>query len=96
MTLIDLSGKVALVTGGSRGIGAATAIMLARAGADVAFTYRTRKDDAERVGTMIGQVGRQWCELPADLANPDDCSRVVEETVATFNQLDFFVANAAI
>jgi len=46
--LIDLSGRVALVTGGSRGIGAATAVMLAEAGADVALTYRTRKDEADK------------------------------------------------
>jgi 3-oxoacyl-[acyl-carrier protein] reductase len=96
MPLIDLSGKVALVTGGSRGIGAATAVLLAEAGADVALTYRTRKDEAERVGRQIERAGRQWTVLQADLSRREDCERVVRETADAFEKLDLFIANAGI
>lgn len=96
MSLIDLSGKTALVTGGSRGIGAATAVLLAKAGADVAVTYRTRKADANKVGTAIAVAGRQWSALQADFAKPEDAERVVLEAAETFGRLDIFVANAGI
>ena len=96
MSLIDLSDHVALVTGGSRGIGAATALMLARAGADVALTYHTRRADAERVGREIERAGRQRAVLQADLARRDDAERVVRETAEWRGRLDIFVANAGI
>lgn len=96
MSLIDLSHRVALVTGGSRGIGAATAVMLAQAGADVALTYRTRKDEAEQVGRKIERIGRQWTILQADLSRREDCERVVRETAEAFSKLDLFIANAGI
>ncbi len=96
MPLIDLSGRVALVTGGSRGIGAATAVMLAEAGADVALTYRTRKDEAEQVGRKIERLGRQWTILQADLSRREECERVVRETADAFEKLDLLVANAGI
>ena len=70
--------------------------MLAKAGASVAFTYKSRKADAERVGEAIAGTGRQWRELQADLSIPEDCARVVSETAAAFGKLDLFVANAAI
>jgi 3-oxoacyl-[acyl-carrier protein] reductase len=84
------------VTGGSRGIGAATAVLLAEAGADVALTYRTRKDKAERVGGQIERIGRQWNVLQADLSRREDCERVVRETAGVFGRLDLFIANAGI
>jgi len=96
MTLIDLSGRIALVTGGSRGIGAATAVMLARAGADVAFTYRTRKGDAERVGAAIEAAGRRWLAIAGDLERQEDCERMVREAADAYGRLDLFVANAGI
>lgn len=97
MSLIDLTGAVALVTGGSRGIGAATVLLLAKAGADVAFTYRARKNDAERVANEVERLGRRRrVVLQADLSRRDDCERVVRETVEAFGGLDIFVANAGI
>jgi 3-oxoacyl-[acyl-carrier protein] reductase len=96
VSLIDLSGKVALVTGGSRGIGAATVALLARAGADVAFTYHTREKDAQTAGESVAAAGRRWVALKADLAERDACERVVQETVDQLGSLDLFVANAAI
>jgi 3-oxoacyl-[acyl-carrier protein] reductase len=94
--LIDLSGKVALVTGGSRGIGAATAMLLARGGAEVAFTYHTREAEAKRVGNALAGEGRQWTMIQADLAEREDCERAVRETVETLGGIDIFVANAGI
>jgi 3-oxoacyl-[acyl-carrier protein] reductase len=96
MSLIDLSGKVALVTGGSRGIGAATAEMLAEAGADVVFTYRSRKEDAEKVGKAIAKMGRQWAAIRGDLERQEDCERMVREAATAFGRLDVVVANAGI
>jgi 3-oxoacyl-[acyl-carrier protein] reductase len=96
MSLIDLSGKVALVTGGSRGIGAATVQLLARSGAEGVFTYHTRKHDAEHVVLGAAEMGRRWVPFQADLAEPEACERAVEETVESFGRLDVFVANAAI
>jgi len=96
MPLIDLSNKVALVTGGSRGIGAATVLMLAEAGSDVALTYRSRKGDAERVGEGIAALGRRCALIAGDLERQDDCERMVRETIETLGRLDIFVANAGI
>jgi 3-oxoacyl-[acyl-carrier protein] reductase len=96
MPLIDLSGKTALVTGGSRGIGAATAILLAEAGADVVLTYRSRKEDAERVGKAIAALGQRWAAVAGDLERQNDCERMVREAAETFGRLDIFVANAGI
>ncbi len=108
MSLIDLSGRAALVTGGSRGVGAATAIMLAEAGALVAITYRERKAAAEEVLARINSIhptthsplsaphSRLSVCLQGDVAHPADCKRMVEETVAALGSLDIFVANAGI
>jgi 3-oxoacyl-[acyl-carrier protein] reductase len=98
--VIDLNGKVALVTGGSRGIGAATAILLARAGANVAVTYRTRKVDADAVleaceGTGNGERGK-GIAIQADVSLCEDNERAVAETIDHFGRLDIFVANAGI
>ena len=104
MSLIDLSGKTALVTGGSRGVGAATAIMLAKAGASVAITYRERKSAAEEVLARINsgypsppreEGGLSVC-FQADVSLPSDCRRMVEEALAALGSLDIFVANAGI
>jgi 3-oxoacyl-[acyl-carrier protein] reductase len=96
VSLIDLTNKSALVTGGSRGIGAATAIMLAKAGADVTFTYQRRADEAEEVGRAIAAIGRRWRAIQGDVADRQDCERAVAETVEAFGKLDIFVANAGI
>jgi 3-oxoacyl-[acyl-carrier protein] reductase len=96
VTLLDLSGRVALVTGGSRGIGAAAAVMLAEAGASVAFTYHQRAGAAEEVGRRIAKVGRDWTAIQGDVSKREDCERTIQETVRTFGRLDIFVANAGI
>jgi len=83
----SLEGKTALVTGGSRGIGAAVARELARAGATVVVGYRSGADEAEAIATEIG--GRA---VQADVSNVDDAKRLVEES----GELDVLVNNAGI
>jgi 3-oxoacyl-[acyl-carrier protein] reductase len=88
----NLKGKRALVTGGSRGIGAAIALALAENGADVAITYQRAAD----VVTSIETLGRRGFAVQADSADTEAISRAVQETVATFGGLDILVNSAAI
>lgn len=94
--MIDLHGKIALVTGGSRGIGRATALLLARAGADVAITYHTRRAEAEAVAKEIRAMGRRVYVGGADLADQRAVEQLFREIKATFRALDIFVGNAGI
>lgn len=93
---LDLSGKRALVTGGSRGVGAATARMLAEAGADVAITYRTRRDEAEAVAAELRQRGVRTHLWGGDLADPDAAGALFDDVLKDFGGLDILVANAGI
>ena len=72
--LDDLTGKVALVTGASRGIGRAIAVALARAGADVAVNYRTRADEAKQACAEIENLGRRATVICADVSMATDLS----------------------
>ena len=92
----ELTGKVALVTGGSRGIGAAVARRLARDGADVALTYLHATDEAELVAKDVDASGRRCLVLRADSADPTALTTAVEDTVATLGRLDVLVNNAGI
>lgn len=94
--MIDLAGKRALVTGGSRGIGAATALLLARAGADVCIGYRDRADAADAVVRRIQELGRRALAIAGDLAQRDACDRLLDDTVRHLDGLDIFVGNAGI
>ena len=94
--IIDLKGKRAIVTGGSRGIGRATAIMLARAGADVGIAYRTRDDQAASVEAEIRRAGANAWSVAADLGDPAGAARLFEACDREFGWLDIFVANAGI
>jgi NAD(P)-dependent dehydrogenase (short-subunit alcohol dehydrogenase family) len=88
---MDPNGKVALVTGGTRGIGAATALWLAERGADAALVGRHDDDAARAVCSQIEALGRRAIRLTADCALPDDCTRVVEQTAAQLGSLDILV-----
>jgi 3-oxoacyl-[acyl-carrier protein] reductase len=91
---MNLSGKIALVTGGTRGIGAATAIALAKAGADVAIVGR--RQDAETCATRdaVRTLGRR-CELiTADCSRPEENTRCVRETESKFGPVDVLVHSA--
>ncbi|MBI2378204.1 MAG: SDR family oxidoreductase [Deltaproteobacteria bacterium] len=93
--MIDLSAHVALVTGASRGIGRATALALARAGADVAITYLNSPRDAEDVGGEILDLGRRTLVLKADFSEEDDARNAIRAIDETFGGLDVLVSNAA-
>jgi len=91
---IDLSGKVALVTGSSRGIGRGCALEMARAGADVAVNCRSHAEEAEAVAEEIRAGGRQALVAPADVSDRKAVERMVEKTVERFGHLDILVSNA--
>jgi 3-oxoacyl-[acyl-carrier protein] reductase len=94
--MIALHGKTALVTGGSRGIGRAVAVMLARTGADVAITYRRRSAEAESVVAEVRALGRRAVAIGGDLADMAAADRMAAEVGKTFGRLDIFVANAGV
>ncbi|MFE9407989.1 SDR family NAD(P)-dependent oxidoreductase [Streptomyces sp. NPDC006704] len=90
-----LEEHVVLVTGGSRGIGAAVALRLAEEGADVALTYESNAERAAEVVERVKAVGRRALAIQADCAVPERLTAAVEETVETFGRLDVLVNNAA-
>jgi 3-oxoacyl-[acyl-carrier protein] reductase len=92
----QLEGKVALVSGASRGIGRAIAIDLAIHGADVVVNYATRVDAAETVCKAIRDMGRRALPLQADVAEATDVARMVAEAMATFGHIDILVNNATL
>jgi len=93
---MELSGKVALVTGGSMGIGRAIALDLATNGADVALTYRRHPDEAQAVVAAIQAMDRRGLAIQADVASFADAQRAVETVVQTFGRLDILVNNAGL
>ena len=94
--MIDLKGQRALVTGGSRGIGAATARLLARAGADVAIGYRTRTEDAQRVVEELKSEGVRAAAFASDVSTREGAEALIAATVGELGGLDLFVASAGV
>jgi dehydrogenase/reductase SDR family member 4 len=89
-----LDGRVALVTGGSRGIGRAVALALAQAGADVVVAAR-KAQDLDAVADEVRALGRRGLAVPAHLARPAEIDRLFESTLKAFGRLDVLVNNAA-
>ncbi len=94
--MIDLSGRSAIVTGGSRGNGRAIAIRLARQGADVAFSYRGNAAAAEETATAIRELGRQALPFQGDVTDPEAADGLVKATLEAFGKVDILVNNAGI
>ncbi|HXU84691.1 MAG TPA: 3-oxoacyl-[acyl-carrier-protein] reductase [Verrucomicrobiae bacterium] len=94
--MIDLSGKTALVTGGSRGIGKAIALRLATQGADVAFSYRGNAAAADATTGEIEALGRKALAVQADVTEPDAADSLVKAVLEAFGKVDILVNNAGI
>jgi len=94
--MIDLTGKSVLVTGGSRGIGRACCLMLARAGASVAVNYRIETPSAELLVEEIESQGGEAFALAADVSKRTEAEMLVDETVARFGNIDILVNSAGI
>ena len=96
MLNIDFSGRTAIVTGGSRGIGRATALLLARAGADVAITFLSRRAEAERTVEELRRLGVRAFAHAGDLGNPVVSDELMDRVDRTLGRLDFFIGNAGV
>src|SRR6202790_677127 len=91
----EFTGRVALITGGSRGIGRATVLRLAREGADIAFSYASRAGDAEETAAAIRAIGRRVVYRPCNVAKPDDVRRLVD-AAHQLGPIDYLVHSGAI
>ena len=92
----QLAGKVAVVTGASKGIGAAIATHLAKAGASVVVNYSTSREGADKVVAAIEQAGGKAIAVGANLAKPEEIAKLFDEAKAKFGRLDILVNNAGI
>ena len=103
MSIKLLENKIAVVTGGSRGIGRAIAIESARHGADVVINYWQENDDsysrhlaAQEVGQQVGSLGRRYTLVEGDISDPITAKRLVEAAVADYGRIDILYVNAGI
>jgi 3-oxoacyl-[acyl-carrier protein] reductase len=94
--MIDLTGKSAIVTGGSRGIGKAIALRLAQQGADICFSYRGNEEAAATTKREIEALGRKCVAVRADVTQPDSAEELVKEALEAFGKVDILVNNAGI
>ncbi len=93
--MFDLHGKVALITGGSRGIGKAIALRYAEHGADLVLNYVRHRRDAEETAGKVEKFGRKCLMVKANVAKDNDVEAMFEEIREEFGKLDFMVSNAA-
>src|ERR1043166_5472233 len=93
---LRLSGKAAVVTGSSQGIGEAVAIRLAEEGADVVVNYHSHPESANRVVDSIKKLGRECVAIGADLSRVEEVRRLIQESVQRLGRLDILVNNAGI
>jgi NAD(P)-dependent dehydrogenase (short-subunit alcohol dehydrogenase family) len=98
MTILDrfrIDDRVAIVTGASSGLGVAFAVALAEAGADVSLGAR-REDRLLATRKLVEDAGRRAITVGTDVASPDDCGQLVDDTVRAFGRVDILVSNAGI
>jgi 3-oxoacyl-[acyl-carrier protein] reductase len=94
--MIDLSGRSAVVTGGSRGIGRAIALRLAAQGADVAFSYRGNEAAAKETAAAIEGLGRRALPVQGDVSDPEAADALIKAALEAFGKVDILVNNAGI
>jgi 3-oxoacyl-[acyl-carrier protein] reductase len=94
--LIDLNGKSAVVTGGSRGIGRAIVLRLADQGADVAFSYRGNEAAAKETAAAVEALGRRVMAFQADVSKPESADALIKAALEAFGRIDILVNNAGI
>ena len=94
--MIDLSGKCAVVTGGSRGIGRAIALRLAEQGANVAFSFKGNAEAAHATQADIAALGRQAVAIQADVSRPESADALIREALEFLGRVDILVNNAGI
>jgi 3-oxoacyl-[acyl-carrier protein] reductase len=94
--VIDLTGKAALITGGSRGIGKAIALRLARQGADVGFSYKGNADAAKATAGEIEAIGTKALPVQGDVRDPESAEAVVKAALEAFGKVDILVNNAGV
>ncbi len=94
--MINLEGRKALITGGSRGIGKATSLLFARAGSDVAINYLSKSQAAEEVKEEVSRIGRECLVFKADVSRKSDIALMVRNILERWNRIDVLVNNAGI
>src|SRR5882724_9643841 len=94
LSLFDLSGKVALVTGGSKGLGKAMARGFAQAGADVVISSRTESDLRTALDEILAGTGRKGKYIVADMSKREDVKRLAKSALDAFGRIDILVNNA--
>ncbi len=94
--MIDFNGKIAIVTGGSRGIGAETARLFAKLGADVAINYFASPVEAEKVKSEVEKMGRRCLVVKADIGKRADCENLVKSTIEDYGKIDILINNAGV
>ena len=94
--MIDLTGKAAVVTGGSRGIGKAIGLRLARQGADVAFSHKGNTDAATATAAEIESIGTSALAIQGDVRDPESAEAVVKTALEAFGKIDILVNNAGV
>jgi 3-oxoacyl-[acyl-carrier protein] reductase len=94
--MIHLEGKKALITGGSRGIGRATAILFAKAGCDLAISYINQKEAADKVREEIDKIGRDCLVFKSDISHKNDVNLMIEGVMQKWGRIDILVNNAGI
>ena len=94
--MVQLNGKVAIVTGGAKGIGKAITVALAQEGAKVVINYNSSKEATENLVNELGKDGHDVYAVQADVSKVEDANRLVEEAVNHFGKVDILVNNAGI